>query len=587
MAAKTLESTADTVHELRELEDVRRQAIARMERAVSASSKILTSADVAALRDSVISDKAFAAIGITDTRKKIEMVQQNIAEYIPKIERESMKLADEFERKIKDAEKNGWISAQSAKRWLEKRLGGSHAKYWDKKKFIELDMEKFPSYYANWKRVGEEAKKLREHKEFKSVTAADVGQIGVFRNEKQFLNLSFEAREALVKTVHAAVLAKEKRMPQLFAKAKAMLEGAAQRQALSWNKVGTWLERIFKSNAKPELIEKFLNNEGSSPLQTLIDNWSAASKGFQSLEAKRKALGTPPGFHFVKMDVFLNWRYEQRTSYLAEAGHRFRDIDKEDELFLKIQHELGAKDWEAAEDLIEKAEGKKWSEEDGKKLQSMKKFLREHRSQQKDKEQQKGEAKSPKEMLAKMQGLVDQLPPFLRRTYIAALSRGYQAFWVLTTLMYNRVWCHQHNFLDTGKEKRIEEKARVETLERIEKGHTKFGHEANVVKGRSRSRAAVRDQAGVKGAQILFTDERSTETIIDEIEEQKNDRQFWYWTSMIPEGVQYPEHLYIVQSINPQMKRLARKMEDLGIRYPLSGKVEDAVVPDHVIEAKK
>ena len=236
---------------------------------------------------------------------------------------------------------------------------------------------------------------------------------------------------------------------------------------------------------------------------------------------------------------------------------------------------------DAADELIQEAEEIDWGTDNGQKLQSMKTFLKQHRTDKGKDQKKEKENPTSEQVLAEMQSLIAQLPWQLQRTYVKALNKGYQAFWALTTLMYNRVWCHQHNYLDVGKERRWEEDAKKKTRRRIEIGHQKIGHEVNVVKGDTNTRAAVRDQSGVKGAQILYTDHLSDSTLVDEIDEQKNDRNFWYWTSMIPEGVKYTDHLHIVQTINPRMKKLARLMDTRGLRYPLSFDTHDAV-PDHV-----
>lgn len=553
----------------KKLERAREKCMQAIRNAVALNPNILTEADETAFAKEVISDEGFAMSGITDTAEKIKMIQENITTYIPRIQRESRALADKFERQIRDAEKQGWIGRQSAERWMDRLR--APVVYWNKKKFIEVDMDKFKAYMENWKKVADERKKLLTNKNIKSIKTAEVPQIRIFMNDNQFLNLSYEARQSLVATVTAALAAKEKRMPKLFAQAKAMLEGAAKKGALNWSKVGGWLQRIFAGTANPDDVEKFLNNQGDMPLQKLIANWTEASKKYQKIETKRKALGTPRGFHFVSLNVFLNWKYDQRTAYLDEAEDRFADINKEPYLFLKIRHELGAKDWDGAADLIDgihkeiKDGTLILSQENNRKLQVMEMFLRQHRAP--GAAGQPEQKPSPGEVLAQMQALLDQVPPQLRPLYVKALKKGYQSFWALTTLMYNRVWCHQHGFLDTGKERRMEGKAKDETRERMKEGHTRYGTEVNVVKDDTSARSAIRDQSGVRGAQVLYTDERSSEIVVDEIDRKKNDRNFWYWTSVIPDGVQYPEHLFIVSALHPQMKKLARQMAQMGIRY--------------------
>ena len=560
--------------ELRKLERAREQCRQKISGSIR-SSNILGDADID-VYEQVMSDSGLAIAGKTRLEDKLKYIREIEKSMVPKLLNDARELESEFTQAIQKAVTDKWISGQKARWWIG-QLHDKSIAFHKKHFFVKTDDGQgmkdpkiFKNFLKQWGEVSEKAKSLRKNPFLKKLTSSDVANLSTFMDEGQFLNLSFKNREALVKTVNAALTAKQRQMPQLYTKARAMLEGAAQRQAISSGKVASWLQRIFSSNAKAEEIDQFLNNKGPMPLQKLIENWTQASKHFHKLEAKRKSLGTPPGFHFVNMNVFLNWKFDRRQAYLNEAEHRFVDIHKEPEIFLKIRHEIGAKDWDSAQDMIEEAKRQEWIPENQRKLQSMEHFLKFHRY-----EAEKDAQKHPSdgEVISEMHLLIEQLPPQLRRIYLRALSRGYQAFWVLTTLMYNRVWCHQHNFLDAGKEKKIEKKAKEETREHVQKGHRKYGFEANVIKGDTNTRPAVRDQAGIKGAQILYTDERSEETLVDEINEQKNDRSFWYWTSMIPQGIEYAQHLQIVQTMHPRMKKLARMMGERGIRTSATGEM--------------
>ncbi len=596
MSTEKSESTIgrDAVNELRELAEVRRKSLASIKGRLS-SSKILGDADIKVYEEAM-SDERLASVGKIRHQDKVQYIREDIEKsMVQRLLSDAEKLERQFREGIKMAS-GKWISEAKANWWIGK-LENKSIPFHKKHLFIMKQINKtegeeftdekaFTAFLNNWRFVAEKAEKLRGHPQMKYLTSADVPELTTFQNVGQFLALSYKKRKALVKTVDAALTAKEMQIPQLYTKAKTMLNWAVQRQALSPSKVGSWLERIFKSEAKAEEIDQFLNNKGSMPLQSLIDNWAKASKHYQVIEAKRKALGSPRGFHFVKMDVFLNWGYDQRTSYLNEADNRFTDIRDESYVFLKIRHELGAKDWDAADELIDSVKSELndgsllMSEENRNKLSVMEKFLREHRTDTKEKKSQ--EKPSPDDVIAEMHELLDQLPDQLKRTYKKALGKGYQAFWALTTLMYNRVWCHQHNFLDVGREKTLEKDAKEKTIERVDQGHNKNIVEANYVKGSTNTRPAIRNQAGVRKAQILFTEERSDETIVEEINAQKNDRNFWYWTSMIPQGVEYAAHLNIVQTLHPRMKKLARQMEQMGVRLEGTSPVK----PDHIVMAK-
>lgn len=485
--------------------------------------------------------------------------------------RSAEKLQKDFMNKL-DGARNKKIPLLSKDSYNDWQARFRRAYYKEKESFVDT---KLPEFIRNWETLIQKRADLLRNPGLKKLTTGEVPDLKEFLDDKKFGEMSNKKRIGVVASVQAALLAKEKNVPLLFAQAKAMLEAAAQAKALSWNKVGVWLERIFKTGADPQLIAQFINGSGGTiagkktTLSRLIANWSEASTHFRVIENKRGKLGTPPGFHFVSMEVFLNWRYEQRTSYLQHAEDGFNDINKEPEVFLKIRHEMGAQDWDSAEELIAQAKREEWGTENAKKLDTMGKFLREHRSQGPQAKEE--ESPTAEEMIAEMQGYISLLSPKLQRSYIKALNRGYQTFWALTTLMYNRVWCHQHNFLDDSKEKKMEAEAKEKTRERVEKGHQKMGLEVNVIKDDTNTEAAIRDQSGVKGAQILCTNEQSAETLVDQVDQQKNKREFWYWTTVVPEGVIYAEHLHIVQSLHPKMKKLARMMEERGLRYPLTG----------------
>lgn len=551
-----------------ELEKERNLCSQAIRRTVAAHPNILTQADVNAYETSVFSDHALAVSGYTKLEDKIQALREMRTRWIPMLSAQAPILENKFRRQIEEAIGKKWIGRKSVARWMQ-RLSADNAFYMQKKEFIE-NPEKFPKYLKQWQEVAEKREKLMKDPQFKLLRGKDVTKLGVFKNDEEFLNKSYEERKNLLSIIDAALRAKSREMPQLYKEAKSQLEGAARNKAMSWNKIGPWLEKIFSSNAKPELIDDFLSGRGNMPLSKLIANWTQASKRFQSLDDKRKTKGTPRGMHFVKMEVFLNWHFERRKAYLDHAEESIEEIGNEKEVILKIRHELGSQDWESAESLIAEARREPMTEAQNKRLNSMEKYLREHRSKLTEKEQKEKE-RSPDEIMKEIESLLGGIPPQLQKFYRKSLNRGYQSFWAWTTLMYNRVWCHQHNYLDENKEKTMEKSSKEKTRQRIKDGHSDYGLEANVVKDDTNAEAAIRDQDGTKGAQILFVEEDAHESLVEKVNEQKNNRNFWYWTSVIPEGVKYPEHLYIVQAIHPKLKKLARELEATGSRFPLSG----------------
>jgi hypothetical protein len=448
-------------------------------RVVAAHPNILSQKDVHVYERDVFSDFALAVGGYTDLEDKIKALREMRQRWIPMLAEQAPILERKFRDKMEEAIRNKWIGRRSATRWMS-RLSADNAYYMEKKSFIE-DAEKFPAYLKRWQDVAEKRQKLVAHPSFERLKLTDVPNLNLLKNEEDFLNRPYEERVHLVAILNAALAAKSKEMDQLFSKAKAQLRGAASAKAMSWNKIGPWLEKIFKSNAKPELIDDFLSNRGAMPLQKLIANWTEASKRFQEIEKDRSAKGTPRGVHFVSLEVFLNWRYEQRTAYLKHTEESMEALEEEDESLLQIRHELSAGDWESAEALIEKIDRDRLSDKQHTRLQSMEKYFREHGTKSL-KTEAANTGRSPVVIIREIENLLGHVPPQLTMFYRKALSRGYQSFWAWTTCMYNRVWCHQNNFLSEEREQAMEREAKQQTRDRIRNGHSKRGTEANIIK---------------------------------------------------------------------------------------------------------
>lgn len=551
------------------IDRLREKGIQRFRRLVESAPNVLTRKDEE-LHMEDASDAGMARWGHVTEDQKIGFLRDLLAN-ISELERRAPQLERKFRSQIENAISQKWIGRRSVARWM-KRLAADNAYYWQKERFIE-NPEMFPKFLGNWEKVASVRKHLLSNPMLKKLRAGDVKNLNIFLNEETFLNRPFEERESLVAAVRGALAAKDRQMPQLHAKAKYMLEGAARDKALSWSKVGVWMQRIFAGGANAELIEQFINGVGATidgkkmTLTRLIANWNEASTHFRVIENKRRRKGTPRGFHFVKLEVFLNWRFEQRKSYLSEAENSFENIRGQDELALKIRHELAAQDWESAEDLLQCAASRPMTREQQDKLDSLRKFLREHQNKA-DRPAAGAIPETPQELRREMGALLAQIPSSMRPFYEEALRYGdYQTIWALMTIVFNRIWCYQHNFLDDQKEKTLEKKSKEETRIYVRRGHKRRGHEAVSVKDDTNTEAAVRYQAGVKGALFQFVRKESAPAQIRQVHKQANIKDYWYWASLIPEGVAYADQLNVVQNIHPRMKKLARAMHNMHVRY--------------------
>lgn len=129
----------------------------------------------------------------------------------------------------------------------------------------------------------------------------------------------------------------------------------------------------------------------------------------------------------------------------------------------------------------------------------------------------------------------------------------------------------------------MEKESKDPTRKRMHEGHSHHEHEVNNITGSTADKHAVRDQTGINKAQIMFVDPNDSESkqsVHERNRQQCNNRCWWYWTSVIPKGVTYSEHLYIVQNIHPKLKKLAKQLEGMGMRYGQSVGGEGASLMD-------
>lgn len=463
------------------------------------------------------------------------------------------------------------VSRENIREWSD-RFKNRSVDYKKKEHFVQNEL---PKYISRWRAVAQKRHELLNNprmealKKSKKIKSEDLSE---FLNEDKFLNAHYKRRLELVDAVKAALLstAKGGDTEKLYDEAQSQLQKAVSANALSQGKVGTWLRRIFESGANPESIEKFIKGSSKTSLGSLIHNWTEVSKKYNELEKKRVEKGTPRSFHFVHKTIFLDWHYEKRKAYIEEADKRFKDISKTRDDFAQIRSALDMKDWEEADMLIKRAKVKPLKEEESMELRSMEKFLREHREPEEAKEGPK-RVPSDKDVVGEMRELLMQVPPSQRQLHVEMLQRGAQAFRCLRVCWYNRVWCVQHGYLSPDKELEWKEHAEANTWKRIRHGHGNR-MEANDIRDPTNVRGAIRDQqGGVNAPQLLIGNQHSHGALAQVMDEQKNNRQFWYWTSLIPEGVEYAEHKYVNQTIHPRMQKLAYEMEKRGITFTETG----------------
>lgn len=513
--------------------------------------------------------------GKSSYEARTKSLQDQLSRWTPELASRVRQLEQRFRTDLETARRSGWISDRSYGRWMG-RLEDSSIQHWKKEAFLTKE---FPAYFRNWQKLGKETEKLEKECKELGLTEKDLPELAAIKKDA-FKDTHYEYKRDLINKLLGAVAAMKKdqkklgskEMQELYKEAEGQLDHAVKIGALASWKKGTWLRRIFESESDTSNIRQFLRGGGSTSLRDLIARWRGVSEEFMEIEQKRKEMGTPMSFHFVHMDVFLGWHFEKRKAYVAEANNRFADIDKEPQEFLRIRHALDAKDWADADTLIAQAQRKPWSAEQREKLKSMEKFLREHRTDQGEAAEKQNPP--PEEIVAELRNLVSQLPHELQELYRETMRRGYDAFWTLTTLMYNRVWCWEHRHLDYDKEEAFRQSSKQETYD-----HMRFGHGRRYVRNNlttdTATEPAVRTDRDVSAPQLLEIGKGSEYVLPELCKENAKNWNFWYWSTAIPpRDVSYGEHEYIVRDIHPRMKRLMRMLGTLGLQFTGSGPIE-------------
>lgn len=535
------------------IRDVARARCVSLLKSSLGSSKAYREGDIAAYDAECLADAKLEMVGKITHEEKLEAILENYEKYIPETIAKVHELEDKFKEKISEAESKGWITAASATEWMQ-RLTDESVPWWKKNTFLT---EKFPGYVSNWKKLDEDMTKVKNLTKSLNIAEDSLPELKVLKN-KEFSLAHFTFRRSKVDEALAALAATEKGRGSQYQLAKKLLEEAVKKGAMAPSKVGTWLRRIFESSADPRNIQEFLTGKGNMTLSTLVWRWQQATHQFRKIEDRRKKEGTPVSFNFVNENKFLEMHYESRLAYIREANARFVNIQKENPLLLDIRRELDMKDWESARELISEAKASNLLPKDRQKLWSMETYLKTQEAEDgKEKENEKRQKPDPEEEL---QRALAEVPTALRPLVEGAMKRGSGVMRCLGALLYNRVWCHRHGYLTGHKEQVLRDETTEKTKDIVQHGHTK-GFENNDVS--SYHAPAIRDygSGGIWSAQILHTNTSGYGPLLDNMESQKDNYAFKYWTTLIPEGVTYETQLYMVESLMPRLRSCLRTME--------------------------
>lgn len=495
-----------------------------------------------------------------------------------------------FMSKLKAAEP--YMSKGSMKRWLDRyydsKAVNEHgyvpiaqrtmSKFEIKKAFI---LEHFSAYADRWISLGKKYDELMKSDSFIRIIDAHP-TFAILKNRERFLDLNYKQRSVLLAEANASFLAQEKNQLILHGQASRKLQDAVDRQILSRQKVGIWLERIFKSTAQPKQIEEFVNGTGKNSLTALIENW--ADVKFRYNECVRKTHvnnedEAARGLDILTSDEFLTMHYTQRLRYVEELESRMgnaKNVNDEKPIFIQIRHAMDMKDWTDAALLIAKA--KKDGDLDDKesaRLASMRKYVEQMMPKMKETESlnKVNDAKvridRTMRLMQKTHSPMVSLVSQLLRSLNA--NRGiHQLRWTV----YNNLWCRTHGppYLDDA----LARKGGSEDFEQL----TKFRAEQGLDVGRhdaldfetadknyfrkqeySKTRATYM-HANMESGGVMHA--------LADFYEREQDPQLLYWRTLCPHMSGEPTsenwNRELLEMLT-ELRSCTKTLQDAGFRY--------------------
>lgn len=552
------EDADDKIAQQQERAAIRKVCLAKVRSAISSTP--LSTADFEAYAHDCLSDEALQISNKMTHEQKMNSLNEMRDTFIPAVVAEARMLGSRFISTINEARSKGWITESYAQLW-EKRLRDESVVWFKKKQYLTGKF--FAKNYAKtWKEVYEGKEKVKKLQKELGINPNAYEELATITSESFDQKKYPEKKGDIDRALGFLAALKTKRKSQ-YDQASRELKEAAGRDEISESSVGTWLRRIFESKASPEKIQQFLTGKEKTSLRSLRKNWAEVSQKFNDIETQRKKEGTPTNFHFVSKEFFLEWHYVKRLTYVEEAKRRFIEIAEENPRLLEVRRELDNEDWDSAEYLIKELKQESLEPEDTKKLLSMEYFLRAHRpieENEEGKQEEESDEMAGTAANEEIRQLLQFIPLSLQPLYIDAMKMGYGVFNCLTALMYNRVWCHQNHVMTEHKEQVLRESAAEETMMHLREGHTK-GFENNDA---SFKKPAIRPYRGEWSPQVLHVGSEGHGTLLSTMQDEQGNQAFEYWTTMIPRGVPYGMHEYIVKNVHHKLKRSMRTLKATG-----------------------
>jgi hypothetical protein len=488
-----------------------------------------------------------------------------------------------FTQPLKRALDQRIISKASYDRWMTRYFSESEFKareYWVQ--------QQFPAYIDRWQRAASERKELLKNPQLKLL--ADNRDVRMLQDESMFLNMHYDRRVDLMAKVRAALAVNGKDkgaevFKKLHAKAQGILRGAVQEGILSGNKIGSWMERIFKSSATPEMIDRFLSPGNSTSIYALMTKWRAVRRRYDAVHQKGAPLKNPAvGMYIIPAERFLMMHYTQRLRWVEEAEQRITDatnIDKERPVFIRIRHALDVKDWEDAERYINQAAMEDLNDSDRSRLDSMRRYLTQMRSDKKN-DAKNGREKQDKPNGAQLCKQISEVvstsvPSFMQDMVVRLLrsnhpNRGvHQLRWIT----YNNKWCRDHNFLDYERAKKGASKESAEaTAQRVKDGRDSGRRQDHVLNAANSSQQHMRNNEYAKRrATLTHVDTADggfgVNALGEWLEKEQNPKDL-YWRTLcihdngVPMSESYHNGLFSALTL---LRSLTASLEKTSFRY--------------------
>ncbi len=463
------------------------------------------------------------------------------------------------------------ISRESRDRWLYERFENAAINFKAREYFVNYQL---PSYVRAWETVKRQRGLLEKNPIAMKLTSREVKDIEKFHSESSFLTLHYDAKVNLVSAVQAAVNAKKRKQDALYSEAKRMLEATAAAGFLAESKVGVWLHRLFSRNHTSDEIAKFVRG---TLKRTFIPNWTKVRYRYDRTERQMEDAEIR-GFQRLPPHKFLMLTYEQRESYVDEAERRLRIHENVEEaqksklydMKLRIRHDLDTEDWEGADELIQEAE-KIATGEDVHEIESMKRYLTAFRDRKKEEQTPMQDAE---QALEEMRTAFAQIPIPLRSLYFSALTIGYPTLESICSLIYNRIWCWEHGFLDAKIEEELHGSAASDTQRVLKEGHRKRGREnidLDAVDDIQAPGAVRTYDRGEWGATVIHYSPESRGKLLARVGENRGFA-FNYWTTLVPKDVPYVQQQSLVHNVNWVLKKGLRTLRKHQVPFTLTGK---------------